>query len=68
MSRIEKEFRQIFQELWFFENLGILIYQQDISKSIWAMVLWKFGHFNLSARYLEKQFGLKLGQMKGDDE
>ena len=24
MSRIEKEFRQIFKELWFFENLGIL--------------------------------------------
>ena len=23
MSRKEKEFRQIFQELWFFENLGI---------------------------------------------
>ena len=23
MNRIEKEFRQIFQELWFFENLGI---------------------------------------------
>ena len=23
MGRIEKEFRQIFQELWFFENLVI---------------------------------------------
>ena len=66
MSRIEKEFRQIFQELWFFENLGILTCQQDISKSIWAMVLWKFGHFNLSKSIWARD--LKLGQMKGDDE
>ena len=70
MNRIEKEFRQIFQELWFFENLGILTCQQDISISIWAVVLWKFGHLTCQQDISKSIWarGLKFGQMKGDDE
>ena len=54
MSRIEKEFRHIFQKLWFFENLGIFnLLARYLEKylSYGSLKIWAF---NLSARYLEK--------------